>query len=107
MYRNETQGLENPSNYHKADRSLTVDWANPDLAEITRLRLLSDPGFPAWDVSYCHGILHDGTLVSVEVPFSQLPKGPGAINRAIIAHAKRDKVYAKGLGIFSCISTLI
>lgn len=29
----------------------TVDWTEPGL-EITRLRLLSDPGFPLLDVSY-------------------------------------------------------
>lgn len=90
-----------------ADES--VDWTDERLAKITRLRLLSDPGFPAWDVSYCWGVLKDGTNVRVSLPFDQLPKskwGQGGIQKAIIAHAKRDGVYAKGLGIFDAISTL-
>jgi hypothetical protein len=82
----------------------SVHWNDPQLKKVTRLRLLSDPGFPAWDVSYCHGTLKNGDNVDVLLPFSQLPKRN--INGAIIAHAKRDKVYAKGLGIFDCISCL-
>jgi hypothetical protein len=82
----------------------TVDWSEPHL-RVTRLRLLSDPGFPAWDVSYCHGILcHTGEHVMVELPFSQLPKR--GFRKAIVAHAIRDKVYARGLGVLDNISTL-
>lgn len=106
-YPGETNSLPDGRAYHAVDRSLTVDWSDPRLARITRLRLLSDPGFPAWDVSYCHGELTDGTACTVSVPFSQLPKGKGAISGAIIAAAKADGVYAKGLGIFDAISTLI
>ena len=82
----------------------TVSWADGRLAKITRLRLLTDPDFPAFDVSYCHGVLKDGTPVVVDVPFSQLPRR-GA-RKAIVAHAKRDGVYAKRLGIFEAISIL-
>jgi len=85
----------------------TVYWSDPQLKKVTRLRLLSDPGFPFWDVSYCYGELKDGSACRVSLPFHQLPKGKGGINRAIIDAAKRDGVYAKGLGIFEVISTLI
>jgi hypothetical protein len=87
--------------------SLTVDWTDKKLAKIVRLRLLSDGGFPAWDVSYCWGKLKDGTPVSVELPFSQLPKGK--VKAAIIRHAKKDRVFAKGLGLFdyNVISKLV
>jgi hypothetical protein len=93
------------------ERAGRVYWDNPRLKRITRLRLLSDPGFPLWDVSYCYGELDDGTMVDVDLPFSQLNKsvgrwGTGALQKDIIRHAKRDKVYAKGLGIFNAISTL-
>lgn len=109
-YPGETNGLIDANAYHEhhyKDHAGNVDWADDRLAKITRLRLLSDPGFPAWDVSYCHGILKDGRTCEVELPFFQLPKGKGAINKAIIAYAKKDGVYAKGLGIFNSISTLI
>jgi len=80
-----------------------VDWTTPGL-EITRLRLLSDPGFPIWDVSYCHGIL-EGRHVNVELPFSQLPKyGKGGMKAALYNEAKKTGKFIKGL--FSSISTL-
>lgn len=81
-----------------------VSWDDDRLDRVTRLRLISDPGFPFWDVSYAWGVLEDGTRVHVLLPFSQLPKG--RVSRAIVEHAKRDGVYAKGLGILENISTL-
>lgn len=104
-YGGESNPLNSPSEYHKVDRSLKVYWTDPRLASITRLRLLSDPGYPAWDVSYAHGELKDGTPCTVSLPFDQLPKKE--MRHAIIVWAKRDGVYAKGLGIFNAISTLI
>ena len=77
-----------------------VCWKTPGLY-VTRLRLLSDPGFPAWDVSYCWGEL-DGRPVQVILPFSQLPKR--GVTRRIISWAKHDGVYAKALGILDNIS---
>ena len=102
---NETNGLQNPQAYHaevthKIER--TVDWTEPGL-RITRLRLLTDPGFPVYDVSYCHGHIGDEP-VRVRLPFFQLPKR--GMMREIIRHAKRDRVYAKGIGIFDALSTL-
>lgn len=84
--------------------SHTVPWTEKGLY-ITRLRLLSDPGFPAWDVSYCYGTLDGGkTFVRVSLPFSQLPKR--GMVRAIVQHAKRDGVYARGNGALDNLSTL-
>jgi hypothetical protein len=108
----ETNGLNDldisPEQWRKHLESMSdekVEWNDERLARITRLRLLSDPGFPWWDVSYCHGQLKDGTNVQVDLPFSQLPKR--GMRKAILEHAKRDGVYAKGLGVFDNISTLI
>ena len=81
-----------------------IHWNDERLARITILRLLSDPGFPFWDVSYCHGETKDGKPCPVILPFDQLPKRGRA--RAIVEEAKRDGVYAKGLGIIDAISTL-
>ena len=102
-YPNETNTL--PENYHeqithKIERS--VYWTEPGL-KVTRLRLLTDPGFPMWDVSYCHGEV-SGEPVRVELPFHQLPKS--GTNKAIVEHAKKDGVYAVRLGIFDNISKL-
>lgn len=101
----ESSGLVNASDYH-AERNKNhggnVDWATKGL-KVTRLRLLSDPGFPAWDVSYCHGELN-GQPVDVELPFSQLRKR--GYRGEIVAYAKQDGIFAKGLGILDAISTL-
>ena len=101
---NETNGLTDGQAYHgerKGQR--TVDWTLKGL-KITRLRLLSDPGYPEWDVSYCDGVLDTGEKVRVQLPFSTLTKGH--ISAQIVQYAKEDKVYAKGLGILDNISTL-
>lgn len=103
----ETSGLVDGIAYHNERHSQeggveTVDWTTKGLY-VTRLRLLSDPGFPWWDVSYCHGRLN-GRHVNVQLPFSQLPKR-GMLG-AIIKYAKEDRVYAKGIGVLDNISTL-
>jgi len=84
--------------------SITVAWSDKSLKRIVRLRLLSDPGFPVWDVSYCWGELRDGTPVRVRLPFHQLPKH--AVTAAILTHARREHVYAKGLGLLDAVSCL-
>lgn len=104
----ETNGLVNAQAYHQARQAQeggveTVDWDTPGL-EITRLRLLSDPGFPLYDVSYCDGIL-DGRHVDVRLPFSQLPKyTKGGYKAALYKEAKETGQFIKGL--FSSISVL-
>lgn len=75
----------------------TVDLADPSLARITRFRLLGERGFPFWDLSYCYGVLKDGTPVRVQMPESQWPVR--GFERAIVEMCKREGVYAKGLGL--------
>ncbi len=91
-----------PEGYHNRPATRSVCWTEPGL-RVTRLRLLSDPGFPLWDVSYCHGELA-GERVNVMLPFDQLPKN--RVRGTIIDHAKKVGVYAKRLGILDAISTL-
>lgn len=101
----EVNGLVNGIAYHNSRYEQeggveTVDW-DVDGLEITRLRLLSDPGFPFWDVSYCHGMLN-GRHVNVRLPFSDLPKYK--MKAALYKEAKATGKFIKGL--FSSISTL-
>lgn len=105
----ERAGLVDGLAYHRERHEqeggvATVDWATPGL-RITRLRLLSDPGYPAWDVSYCHGIL-DGRHVDVALPFSELRKYRASISRQIVEHAIRAGISARRTGILGAISTL-
>ena len=99
IYGNETNGLST------ADRARmeAIDYGDvrqlddPDLVKIVRLRLLTDPGFPYWDVSYCHGELRDGTPVRVNLPVHQFKRSN--LKGEIIAMAKAAGVYAKGMGL--------
>jgi len=80
----------------------TVNWDRPGL-KITRLRMVSDPDFPYWDISYCHGVLN-GEDVRVRLPFHQVPKAwakdpMGSGKGFIVNVAKKEGVYAKGTGI--------
>lgn len=99
----ETNGLVNGTDYHaQYAGARRVDWTEPGL-KITRLRLLSDPGYPAWDVSYCHGEIGE-EKVTVRLPFDQLPKA--RMLASIVSYAKRDGVNAKRMGVFDAISKL-
>lgn len=70
-----------------------VDWTTKGL-EIVRLRLLSDPGLPWWDISYCYGRLN-GKLVNVNLPWSDLPKKN--YKGFMIEYAKKKGIFVKGL----------
>lgn len=95
-----------PPNYHKDVTfhiQFTVNWTDPRLRQVVRLRMVSDPGHPAWDITYCHGQLKTGEFVEVQVPFSQLPKR--GYRKKIVEHAKKAGVHAARLGILDNIST--
>jgi hypothetical protein len=79
---------------------------DPRLVRITRLRLVTDPGFPMWDLSYCYGVLSDGTNVRVELPWWQFSKRN--LKGDLIAMCREAGVYGKKLGLLddSVISKL-
>jgi len=84
-----------------------VSWKAKGL-KITRTRMVSDAGFPYWDISYCDGVLN-GEDVEVLLPFHQIPKKtanhPMGFGKVFIINvAKKEGVYAKGTGIFESFS---
>ena len=81
-----------------------VYWNDKRLVEITRLRLVADGRNDPWGLSYCYGRLADGTRCVVQVPFMQL--GRRTYKGELIALAKADGVYLKGLKVFDNISLL-
>jgi hypothetical protein len=85
----------------------TVDLNDPQLVRVTRLRLVSDPGFPMWDLSYCYGELKGGVPVRVRLPWHQFSRR--YLKRDLVLMCKEAHVYAKGLGLLdeSVISTLL
>lgn len=88
----------------KIDVSKPVYINDPDLARVIRLRLLTDRDCPQWDLSYIDGQMKDGTYVRVIAhAFGRLRKHYGkpgkGLKAAIIAAAKQEGVFAKGLGL--------
>lgn len=98
----ETNGIEDHAAYFAVDRSEAVALNDPRLAQITRLRLLTDRDFPYWDLSYCHGRLKDGTEVRVILPEGQFRKRD--LRGHLLEMCKEAGVYGKGLGIFDALS---
>jgi hypothetical protein len=95
----EINGVENmQALVDSIDRVRKVYWNDPELDRVFRFRVLTDPGFPFYDVSYVYGVMKDGTNVRVDVPFYQLPKSTW--KSAIVEFARKDKVNAKRLGFF-------
>lgn len=100
----QTNPLVDPDAYYAVDRSLEVALDDPRLGRITRLRLLTDPGCPFWDLSYCHGELKDGTPVRVRLARSQFSRRN--LKGELLELCREAGVYGKGLGIFDALSTL-
>jgi hypothetical protein len=74
-----------------------VCWTDPELAEVTVLRLIGDYSTPEWGVSFCHGVLKNGEPCTVQLPFDRLPKR--GLKGAIIKEARKAGVFAKGIGL--------
>lgn len=75
----------------------TVSLGDPRLASITRLRLLTERGYPYMDISYCYGVLKDGSPVQVQITCGPLSRRtPKA---SLIEWARQEQAFAKGLGL--------
>lgn len=76
---------------------LHVTLGDSRLKRIVRLRLLTEPGYPYMDISYCYGQLKDGRYVRLDgVPMSISRRKPKA---DLIAWAREEGVNAKALGL--------
>jgi hypothetical protein len=98
----ESNGIDSvPAHIRNAEREQVVDLTDPRLARVDRLRLITDPGFPWWDVSYAWGTLKDGTAVRVSFPEFTPTRGKGrpSVNRQLVEYCRQRGVYAKGLGL--------
>ena len=102
----ESNGIDERVEASRDSLDGAVSLNDKGLEAITRLRLVSDPGFPLWDVSYCYGRMKDGRNVRVHLPVTQFSKR--RLKGELIEMARREGVYAKGLGLLGAdvISTL-
>jgi len=67
------------------------------LARITRLRLLTDPGCPFFDISYVYGVLKDGRHCRIDGAPQSLRRRN--LKGDLIAWAREEGVNAKALGL--------
>lgn len=66
---------------------------------LVRVRLLTDPGCPVWDISYVWA-LGEGhkNPVRVDMPHHQLPRQ--GMTRALVEMFTQEKRHAKSMGLF-------
>lgn len=83
--------------HENVDYDEHVTLGDPRLERIVRLRLLTEPGYPYFDVSYVYGQLRDGRYVRIaDAPMHLRRKAPKA---DLIAWAREERVNAKALGL--------
>lgn len=73
--------------------------SDPDLQRVTRLRLLTDPGCPFFDISYCYGVMKDGRHARIEGGFMPQSLRRRNLKGDLIAWAREEGVNAKRLGL--------
>lgn len=88
---------DSPIQHDEVDHSRTLGLHSADLVRIIRLRLISDPGYPFWDISYCYGEAKDGTKVRVDLGVYQLSKRN--MKGDLIQAARRAGRHAKNMGL--------
>jgi hypothetical protein len=95
---NETNPIwASEATHENVDYDEYVTLGDKRLERIVRLRLLTEPGYPYFDVSYVYGQLKDGRYVRISGAPTQLRRK--AIKADLIEWAKEEKAYAKGLGL--------
>lgn len=99
----ESNPIETASYTHESvdysDRD--VELSDPRLVRIDRIRLLTEPGYPYYDVSYVYGTMDDGRHVRVDLGTHRIPRArPGrSLNGSLIELAREAGRFAKGLGM--------
>lgn len=76
----------------------TVKWNSEFLDRILSMRFSAMTNSPTLKFEYAIGVLVDGELVDVAVPFVELPRRN--YMGSMLDHARRDNVYLRGLGVF-------
>lgn len=83
--------------HENVDYDVFVTLGSPEVKRVVRLRLLTEPGYPYYDISYVYVELKDGRYARLSNAPMHLPRRN--TKAALIAWAKEEKAYAKGLGL--------
>lgn len=96
----ETNGLDG-SNYHDTvdhGQDYTLNELAAAGGKVTRLRMLTERGYPYMDISYAHGTLPDGRIVPINLAGADRLRRRN-LKGDLIEWAKREGVFAKRLGL--------
>lgn len=97
-YTREISNLADSGINHKDTvHGVTLDWTDPKLKRITRIRFIGDSWSGPFDLSYVLGEDDQGRQVHVRIPLYQVMGKGGTIKGELIAEARRDKVWLTGL----------
>jgi hypothetical protein len=97
-YTNQSNPLADARYTHDdVNHGITVELSDPQLVRIDRIRLLTEPGYPVFDVSYVYGTLTTGERVRVDLGTNRLPRK--GTRRELVKLAGEAGRYAKGLGM--------
>lgn len=95
---NETNPIwASEANHENVDFDIYVTLGSPEVKRVVRLRLLTEPGYPYYDISYCYVQLKDGRYARLSNTPGMLPRK--ALKKALIDWAREEGAYAKGLGL--------
>jgi len=67
-----------------------VRWSDPNLDHFVSTQIVTDTGLTNWSVVYSYGMMRDGTLVNVVLPFETIPKG--RFSGFVTDHCKQDGI---------------
>lgn len=93
----EINSLDETGIRHRETKDITLDWTDPGLKAITRIRFLADSWRGPFDLSYCLGLDREDRQVRVRIPCYQIHDSGGQVVRTLVRHAKHDGVYLAGL----------
>jgi hypothetical protein len=95
-YPYEVNPLPTPDYHETERREVSVDELASSGGKFTRIRLLTEYGYPGMDVSYVHGVLGDGTPVRVWAGFI------GGLSRRKYRSEIQDALIQEGISRSQC-----
>jgi hypothetical protein len=78
---------------------LTLNELDAQGGRVTRLRLLTERGYPFYDISYAHGVLPSGQVVALRTDGCPDRLRRSCLKSDLIAWAREQGVSAKRLGL--------
>ena len=93
----EINSLEDTGIRHRETKDITLDWTDPQLKAITRIRFLADSWRGPFDLSYCLGVDREDRQVRVRIPCYQIHASGGQVVPTLVRFARADGVYLRGL----------